>query len=108
MPKIIIKVFPDYCSTGLWIGYTDEDRKNGCPNGCGSIEPDELGVSEGLQLALKYWHEIWEGFSSFDDDGNCIQHYSDFYIDRWKEDGRSLAKLMSAENDKYEFIYRED
>lgn len=90
--KIQVKVFADYSSTGLWV--------NGA-NDC----PENLGVSSGLQLALKYWHEMWE-FYIADDDSDTKNKASSGYVWRWMEDGRKLAELMSAENDKYDFVYK--
>ena len=95
MTKPIVKVFPDYCSTGLWM-----------PQGC-NVEPSELGISPGLQLALKYWHEVWEFTLSGLDDDRIMHRVSERYVSRWVDDGKKLAELMSAENDKYEFVYKD-
>lgn len=96
--KTIVKVFPDYCSSGVWLdGY--------------NCDPDELEVSPALQLALKYWHEAWEFIIAEDTDDFGDDHpimkkkMTDAYVARWHEDGRKLVEMMSAENDKYEFVY---
>ncbi len=91
--KQIVLMFPDYCSTGLWY-----------PGGY-NLDPTELGVSSGLQLALKYWHEVWE-FTIADSGGIYKPTASENYIARWIEDGKILAALLTAENDKYEFEYK--
>lgn len=132
--KIKVKVFADYGSTGVWM-----------PDGC-NANPTELGISPGLQLALKYWHEMWEftienfsdeeylqariaevseilaslseddvmGRMSFEGEhDNLLQELqyqsepivSKDYVERWRTDGYELARLMSAENDKYEFVF---
>lgn len=92
MSKRTVLVFPDYCSSGLWLEHIN-------------IEPSEVAMSEGLQIALKYWHEVWE-FSIADHVEGSTSKCSQRYINRWAEDGRKLAALMSAENDKYFFVYK--
>lgn len=87
-----IRVFPDYCSTGVWFDY-------------GNVEPQSLGISEGLQLALKYWHDTWEFAITRWGDETLTPLVSQRYIDRWNEDGKKLCELMSKENDKFVFIY---
>jgi hypothetical protein len=88
-------VFPDYCSSGVWI------------NGGHNADPETLGISPGLQLALQYWHEAWEfnigGQFEMDWDPEKPTRVSKDYIQRWKKDGYKLCNLMSAENDKYRF-----
>lgn len=140
--KIKISIYADYMSSGVWM-----------PDGC-NADPNELGISPGLQLALKYWHEMWEftmaDFENpFPSDLEFLQAdlatvtklltelndedvmgriglqaryeelqrtiaetsseepkriVSEEYVERWKADSRELAKLMSAENSKYEFV----
>lgn len=93
MTKPIVKVFPDYCSTGVWL-----------PDGC-NAEPDELGISPSLQLALKYWHEVWEFNIADIGDDRFNPRTSERYVNRWIDDGKKLAELMTVENDKYVFVY---
>lgn len=85
MSKEIVRVFPDYCSSGVWVEG-------------GNADPEELGISSTLRIALKYWHWIWE--DRIGDDQKLPQ----FYFDQWKEDGKTLVAAMNAENDKYEFV----
>lgn len=95
MTKEIIRVFPDYCSSGVW----------GSGDNRGNMDPEELGISEGLQLALKYWHDYWEAtIVQFDENGESIR-IGQYYIDKWITDGKKLCELMTAENDRYEFVY---
>lgn len=109
MTKRQVDVFPDYTSTGLWLVSTKEERKlHESSWEHVSICPSDVFVSPTLQLALKYWHDMWEF---------CIAHqYSESdtkfamsksYVDKWKEDGKKLAELMSAENQNYEFVYKD-
>lgn len=106
--KRIIEVMPDYSSSGLWLMYTEEELKD--PQKWGRhimIYPQIAGVSEPLQIALKYWHEVWEFEIAGGADPDFKPKVSQKYMDRWGRDGKKLAALMSAENDKYEFIYVE-
>lgn len=81
-----IKVFPDYCSTGLW------DKETGA-----NIDVPRY-VSDELRIALKYWHDNWEFFIT---PGSC----SPLYYLRWQDDGRTLTKrLNSYLVDEYEYI----
>ena len=109
MTKRIVELFPDYCSTGLWLVSENDIRSNiHCETVFGdhvNVDPKEVGVSEGLQLAIKYWHEAWEIFADSGDGFGAKASWG--YIQRWIEDGRKLAKLLSAENDKYEFVYKQ-
>lgn len=116
--KRIVEVFPDYCSTGLWlINESDSHSRDVIvqehifgDHVC--VDPEEVGVSSGLQLALRYWHEMWEfniTCSYTDEECEAAQHrhMSQPYEARWVEDGRKLAAALSAENDKFEFIYKQ-
>lgn len=119
MIKRKVNVFPDYTSTGLWLVNTEEERKihakkANCTNEDSlvmwehvSVTPGEVFVSPTLQLTLKYWHEIWEFCIGYQYDKNDVKKYamSKPYIERWKEDGRKLAELMSEENQFYYFVY---
>lgn len=86
--KIKIRMFPDYCSSGLW-----EWEVRGH-----NLEPDELGVSKGLQIALKYWHWYWEMVPS-------DKKMPEPYLTHWKKEAEELAALMTTENEKYEFHF---
>lgn len=101
----LISVFPDYCSTGLW-----KDHIN--------VDPSSLGVSSGLQIALKYWHTYWESYLV--DDGFCGEqevyedelvkarsYYKKQAMAKWTVHGYELARLMTNENGEYEFRFIE-
>jgi hypothetical protein len=107
MAKRLVELFPDYCSTGLWLVHIDDEV--GSQWGYHSnIEAETLGVSPALQIAVKYWHDVWE-FSIAPQlcDDRDVKFLSDWYIDHWKLDGWKLAELLSAENAEYEFVYKE-
>lgn len=106
MAKRLVELFPDYCSTGFWL--VDIDKEVGSKFGYHrSATGDELGVSPALQLAVKYWHEVWEQCITPQMYDDRDKFFSDWYVDRLKQDGIKLAELLSAENDKYEFVYKE-
>lgn len=92
--KTEVEVLPYPCSTGVWV------------NGA-NVKPNELGVSEELQLALKYWHEIWEfGISWYSDSDIETPDVYAQYVEGWAADGKKLCELMSQENDKFVFVYK--
>ena len=93
MSKIKIRMFPDYCSSGVW-GWNDGVN----------LDQEQLGISSALKLALKYWHSYWEYYiaDSLHEDTPKI---SDYYIKQWHADGKKIAELMTVENDTYEFVY---
>jgi hypothetical protein len=89
-----ILMFPDYMSSGLW-----KDHVN--------VEPSSLGVSPELQLALKYWHEVWEFVIAYNDNDNRKWTVSKSYIERWMQDGNKLAKMLTKQSKKYKFVYKD-
>lgn len=97
MDKTLVKVFPDYMSTGVWI-----DGVN--------VSPEQIGISPGLQLALQYWHEMWEfviADNRYEYEGEMLGEppmCSPEYEQRWRADGAKLVELLNAENDKYMFV----
>ena len=51
MQTRVIRLFPDYgCGWPLW--------ENG--NEKYLLEPDDLGLSDGLRAMLREWHDLWE------------------------------------------------
>lgn len=93
----VILVFPDYSSTGLWIQ----------PSGQ-SIEPSRVGVSSGLQIALKYWHDYWElNITDTNEEIIDYPYYKKVRIAKWLVDGYELARLMTNESEEYDFRYKE-
>lgn len=91
-PKI--RVFPDYCSSGLW----DVEGVNLDEAGFETV----LGTSN--LLALKYWHNIWEfEIACFDDSEK--PRVSEEYIKEWDEDGQKLVEQFNKCQDTYEFVY---
>lgn len=95
MTKKLVRVFPDYCSSGVWIEG-------------GNADPEELGISPELQIALEYWHQYWENVlcGEFTDDGWTPATVGEYWKQKWVTDGETLVRLMNEENSEYEFVKR--
>lgn len=90
--KEVIRVFPDYCSSGLWHGR----------DGANMDEEEFLDVLNRADLiALKYWHSAWEW--SMDSVEGCS--LSKRWQENWEQDGQLLVNLWNAKQDKYQFVY---
>jgi len=87
MTKRIVKVFPDYCSSGLW--------ENGV-----NMDESEVNLSAIDLIALRYWHEIWEFFIA---DGIS----SEKYIKRWNKDGQQMVDSWNTKQDEIQYVYLE-
>ena len=101
MNRELIYVFPDYCSTGLW------RASNGH-----NVDPAQLGVSSGLQIALKYWHRYWElilceAVDMYAEEEPELPYWAKAATAKWVVDGYELARLMTNENENFEFQYKE-
>jgi len=97
----LIELFPDYCSTGLW------EPGGGC-----NLDPAELGISQSLQMLLKYWHKYWELNLENDVWTDKADRPPDPYwrkraIAIWVADSYELARLLTNDSDKYTFQYKE-
>lgn len=89
--KQIIRVFPDYCSSGLWDEHGNLDERD-----------FESVLSASQLLALKYWHQIWE--ASMGSYGLSCS-YSKLWQDKWEADGKALVTSFNECQDIYEFVY---
>ena len=90
--KQIVRVFPDFCSSGLWsekpsVNYWSEDFLD-------VLSPIDL-------LALKYWHLSWE--MSMDFENGCKNNLS--WQAQFEKDGQTIVDAWNAKQDIYEFIY---
>lgn len=75
----IVKVFPDYCSTGLWL-----EHRN--------VSLDEISIEDTLlEVALRNWHQVWELEITTD-------KLSVNGINTWLQDAIVIVQYM---NDKY-------
>jgi len=75
-----IKVFPDYCSTGLWENQISVDVE----------QFDWLPFS--ATMALRYWHRAWEMLYDYE---SCKWMGSTSYYKEWYEDGKELVNIMN-------------
>lgn len=95
--KTKIRVFPDYCSSGLWEH----------PHGANLDESDvEHVVPKVIMIALKYWHRTWEGSEEYwtdHVDSKAVQRY----VEQWQQDGKDIVQAMNECQDEFEFIYVE-
>lgn len=92
----VIKVFPDYCSSGLWEG------------GANCDESEFEGVLNASDfVALKYWHFIWECFA---DDGcsTKLVKLSPSFWEQWVKDGKDMVDGWNTKQDVFKFVYKGD
>lgn len=91
----IIKVFPDYCSTGLWENHANID-----------VEQFEW-LPPSLVIALKYWHFAWERAHDY---MGCTWSGGKEYYEEWYEDGQEIVNNLDAYGYKFgvEFVYEAD
>jgi len=96
MMKIKIRVFPDYCSSGLW----------GFPPNHTNLDESQFAdiIPEIIMIALKYWHRVWELTADYmAEDG--VTSMSMSYRKKWDEDGQKIVDAMNKCQSEYEFIY---
>jgi hypothetical protein len=108
--KQIIRVFPDYMSSGFWDAGPGVNLD---PSVFDGILPDSI------LIAVKYWHSTWESFSSTADEGTISEYVNQWesfsstadegtiseYVNQWNKDGARLVELMNECQDKYQFVY---
>jgi len=93
-----LRVFPDYCSSGLWseIGETSVEAYN---------------ISTMTKLALKYWHVLWEQWDidmpEIREGVPSKQWIHGFYREWW-EDGKAIAQDIQASNPEVDVVYMAD
>ncbi len=91
MMKPKIRVFPDYCSSGLW-----DDR--------GNLDADkfESVLGKSNLIALRYLHDIWEFMIACCCDEQ--PRVGDEYIREWRKDWEALVDQFNLCQDKFEFV----
>ena len=92
----IVKVLPDYMSSGLW-----DDGKNMDESEFDGI----LSISD--LLALKYWHHIWEMFALDEFNPSGINMSEKFWND-WSRDGRDMVAEWNSKQKDIQFVYKGD
>jgi len=101
------RVFPDYCSTGIWSIDTGAN-----------VDPEDCGLSSIECIALKYWHSYWEMLPNglepefCDENGEFLQDIWDAnelrlvpWVNRWVEDGREIVDSINKRLGKNLFLY---
>lgn len=90
-----IKVFPDYCSSGLWENHTNLDES--------SFE----GVLNHVDfMALKYWHNVWEFNVNDGTTNNDTDKLRDSYWAKWEKDGRDMVDAWNEKQSEFKFVYQ--
>lgn len=88
-----IKIFPDYCSSGIWSEY-------------GNMDVSQINIDKMTELALYYWHWMWEKWeldSSFPTHSWIEKHYA-----QWWEDGAVIAREIQKQNAQLFVVYDAD
>lgn len=92
-----IKIFPDYCSSGIW----DE-------NGA-SMDISEINIDKMTELALYYWHWTWEQWEI--DIGvheKPTKEWLNGFYRKWWEDGAVIALEIQNQNPELLVVYDAD
>lgn len=98
MTKKQIRIFPDYCSSGIW-------------SETGNMDESEINMDTATRLALKYWHWLWE---VWDVDMHSLHPnpLSEVWIDKayrqWWEDGKRITCLIASFNPDLDVVYMAD
>lgn len=98
MTKKQIRIFPDYCSSGVW-------------SDVGNMDESEINMDTATRLALKYWHFTWE---QWDIDMPSLQPHSpskqwiNGFYKEWWEDGKRIACLIASFNPDLDVVYMAD
>lgn len=97
MSKKIVKIYPDYCSSGLW----DENGASMCDG--------EINMTPITQVALKYWHWTWE---KWDIDQSLTdappEHWLAGCYKDWYDDGVLVTQAIQEQNPELEIQYKAD
>ncbi len=101
------RVFPDYCSTGIW-----------CLETGANLEPEECGLSLIEIVALRYWHSHWEHFPEqtdpefydasgefLEDKWNQNEKRLEYYYKRWTDDGKQIVDSINQRLGQNLFLY---
>lgn len=94
--KEIIRVFPDYCSTGLW---RSRDGSN--------VDLNTIGIEDkALEIALILWSSNWENVIAADHwKEDCTYVHAPYY-EWWYNTGEELVTYMNLKyGNKYQFNY---
>lgn len=91
-----IKIFPDYCSSGIWSEY-------------GNMDVSQINIDKMTELALYYWHWTWEQWEI--DIGvheKPTKEWLDGFYRKWWEDGAAIALEIQKQNPELFVVYDAD
>lgn len=91
-----IRIFPDYCSSGIWSEY-------------GNMDVSQINIDKMTELALYYWHWTWELWEI--DIGiheKPSKEWLDGFYRQWWEDGAVIAREIQKQNPELFVVYDAD
>jgi hypothetical protein len=95
MSKPAIKLMPDYHCWPLW--------HHGGPQ-VGNVDPDELGITEGLAAKLRAWAATYDSHLNLTDPASTTWTTEEEKL--FDEEGRRLWRELAAEvGDRYSVFY---
>lgn len=97
MGKKIVSIYPDYCSSGIW------------DNSGANMAKSEINMDSITQVALKYWHWVWERWELVI--GKRIAPSKPWLIEiyaMWYEDGKIITQAIQEQNPELEIQYKAD
>lgn len=97
--KPLIRVFPDYCSSGLWESYSE--------GGGANMDESEVAhcIPAHLMIALKYWHMVWEDHIEYWATKMLVDDRVKRHVLQWEQDGITIVAAMNACQDEFNFVY---
>lgn len=99
MTKKQIRVFPDYCSSGVW-------NENGA-----EVGTEVLNIDKTTSIALKYWHWMWEQWE-IDLQIPSATPFQRSWIEQvygeWWNDGKAIAEAIAQQNPDIDVVYEAD
>ena len=97
MAKKIVKVFPDYCSSGLW-----DERGVG-------VNERKMHISKLLRIALEHWHYQWETWQiDMGSEKPPAKVWLNIFYRHWWDNGKIIAEHLQEENPDLEIQYKAD
>lgn len=98
MTKKQIRIFPDYCSSGIW-------------SETGNMNESDINMDTATRIALRYWHVLWE---QWDIDMPSLQpsfpskQWIEGFYKEWWEDGKTIVEAIAQQNQHLDVVYMAD
>lgn len=99
MTKKQIRVFPDYCSSGVWNEHGAE------------VGTEVLNIDKATSIALKYWHWIWETWDIDIPDLHetpVEKWWIEEVYGEWWNDGKAIVEAIAQQNPDIDVVYAAD